>query len=86
LGAHSRWESEVSDDVSKSLSRRVSISIHTNASNGICGGPMLLMSCIPLCLVLRENLSLRVVANDLDVDKTTQVQLFRSKHGHLDRL
>lgn len=38
--------------------------------------------CLSLGLVLLKDFALGVVADDLDVDETTKVQLLRSEHGH----
>lgn len=38
---------------------------------------------IPLRLILLEDLSLRVVSNDLDVDETAQIELLRPEHRHV---
>lgn len=37
---------------------------------------------IPLRLILREDLALGVVADDLDVDEAAEVELLRTEHGH----
>jgi len=37
---------------------------------------------VPLWLILCEDLSLGVIAQDLDVDEASQVKLLRPKHRH----
>ena len=38
---------------------------------------------IPLCFVLCKDFSLSVVPDDLDINKTSEIQLLRPKHRHL---
>lgn len=41
---------------------------------------------IPLRLVFRKHLPLRMISNDLDVDETSKIQLFRPEHRHVGRV
>lgn len=53
------------------------------AVNGVCAEVGELAECVPLGLVLGKDLPLGVVADDLDVDEGTNVQLLRPEHRHL---
>lgn len=39
--------------------------------------------CIPLCLILGEDLPLRMITKNFDIDEAADVKLFRSENVHI---
>lgn len=90
-----RWKAQVADDVAQGLSDRnrasaqysqpqsdsqFRISTLHSASLRVVRNRVR----IPLGLILSKDLSLGMVADDLDVNEASQVELFRSEHRHLE--
>lgn len=85
LRARSLWESGVADDVSQGLPAYAQcISIYARSCRPVTiGGLWVGDPFVPFWLIALEDLALRVVADDLRIDKAAQIEPLRSKLRHL---